>query len=96
MNALMVLGLPLRRHVTEPWLQPVARIGRTGSDEYVLKPVATVADANGATLVADITARRSGELFVFVNDAVLPVPNRWQVFYKNNTGTATIRIERAR
>ena len=96
MNALMYVGLPIRRYVMEPWFQPVARIGRTGSDEYVLKPASPGADANSTTLIAQITARRSGELFIFVNDAVLPVPNRWQVFYKNNTGAATVKVERSR
>jgi hypothetical protein len=42
-------------------------------------------------LDAEITARRSGELFLFVNDAVLPVPKNGQVFY-NNQGTATVTI----
>ncbi|HWI12841.1 MAG TPA: DUF2235 domain-containing protein, partial [Burkholderiales bacterium] len=87
----MYLGLPLRRYVAEPWLHPIARIGATGSDEYVLKPVR--GQGNDVTLVADITARRSGELFVFVNDAVLPVPDGWQVFYGNNTGSATVRVQ---
>jgi hypothetical protein len=73
------------------------RIGRTGSDEYLLKPVSSLgADAGSTALVAEITARRSGTLYFFVNDAVLPVPNAWQAFYKDNTGVATIRIERVR
>ena len=96
MNALMYLGMPLRRYVMESWFQPVARVGRTGSDEYVLKPVSPIADASSGTLVAEISARRGGELFLFVNDAVLPAPPAWQVFYKNNTGAATIKVERVR
>jgi hypothetical protein len=97
MSAPMYAGLPIRRYPTEAWFQPVVRIGRTGSDEYVLKPVSPLnADVDSTALVADITARRSGELYLFVNDVVLPMPNAWQVFYKNNTGMATIRIERTR
>jgi hypothetical protein len=97
MSAPMYVGLPIRRYPTEAWFQPVVRIGRTGSDEYVLKPASPPrADAGSTALVADITARRSGNLYLFVNDAVLPVPNAWQVFYKNNTGMATIEIERTR
>lgn len=90
----MRFGLLLRRHIREPWFKPIARIGSTGSDEYPLTPVdGSIPTVETKTLVAEITARRSGELFLFVNDAVLPVPQIWQVFYNNNSGTATITIE---
>lgn len=90
----MYFGLPLRRYVTEPWFRPIARIGARGSDEYVLKS-GHGGNGDGA-LVAEITARRSGELFLFVNDAVLPVPNAWQAFYGNNTGSAGVTVEPVR
>ncbi|MGE5525077.1 MAG: DUF2235 domain-containing protein [Rhodospirillaceae bacterium] len=83
-----------RRYMTEPWMRPVARIGEAGSDEYVLQP--RVGESSDTALVAEITARRSGELFLFVNDAVLPVPNTWQPFYADNTGAATVKVERSR
>jgi uncharacterized protein (DUF2235 family) len=90
----MYFRLLLRRHVRDPWFKPIARIGSTGSDEYPLHPVdGTIPTAKTKTLVADITARRSGELFLFVNDAVLPVPQIWQVFYNNNKGAATVTIQ---
>lgn len=33
---MMAAGVALRRHPTEPWFQPMARIGDTGNDSYVL------------------------------------------------------------
>jgi uncharacterized protein (DUF2235 family) len=86
----MYLALPLRRHITEPWFKPIARIGEYGNDEYPLDP-ADGSDSN--TLISEIKARRSGELFLFVNDAVLPVPKSWQIFYDNNGGTANVKVE---
>lgn len=32
----MAAAVPLRRHLTEPWFQPMARIGPTGNDAYAL------------------------------------------------------------
>jgi hypothetical protein len=45
-------------------------------------------------LVAHITAKTSGELFVYVNDVVLAWPGMKDYFYKNNRGTATVEVAR--
>jgi uncharacterized protein (DUF2235 family) len=45
------------------------------------------------TLVAHVTAKSSGELFLFVNDAVLMPPLSGNYFYTNNRGKATIKVE---
>ena len=63
-----------------------------------------------SVLVAEFEAPEAGELFFYVNDAVqlfprfistrfaprwlLPVQGRRVQFYKNNSGTATIRLQR--
>jgi hypothetical protein len=44
------------------------------------------------TLVADIVARSSGKLFIYVNDAVLMLPGLSGLFYDNNTGTAKVNV----
>jgi uncharacterized protein (DUF2235 family) len=47
------------------------------------------------TFVTEFIARDTGELFLFVNDAAhIAWPGRAQIFYRNNTGTATVTIER--
>jgi uncharacterized protein (DUF2235 family) len=45
-------------------------------------------------VVAEIKARTTGELFVYVNDAVLILPRLTDLFFSNNTGTGTIKVER--
>ena len=79
----MYPGLLFRRHLSEPWFKPIARIGYLGRDEYPLdlKPDG---ESSSGPFTAEITARRSGEIFLFVNDAILPLPNGWQFFYNNN------------
>jgi hypothetical protein len=48
-------------------------------------------------LIAEFTARSSGELFLFVNDATLVIRPGWRAegFYSNNFGTAHVMLERA-
>lgn len=89
--------LPFRRYWGEAWYKPIARIGERGSDEYPLEPADILNKSRAATtLVANLKARRSGELFLFVNDAVWPVPSRWQIFYGDNWGSATVEVRPAR
>jgi uncharacterized protein (DUF2235 family) len=73
------LGIPLRRSLTDPWFTPMARIGRKDGFEQPLDFQPT--DLKG-TFEAQLTAAQSGELFMFVNDAVLgrPLPPDW--FYQ--------------
>lgn len=61
----------LRRNLSESWFTPMARIGHTGHDEY---PLHAVGSSTAEKLVAEITARRSGELYLFLNDTTLPLP----------------------
>jgi hypothetical protein len=43
-------------------------------------------------LISDITADATGELFLYVNDAVLI--GRPNMFYRNNSGTAKVTVSR--
>lgn len=85
--AIMYAASPLKRSLGRNWFQPIARIGTYGKDQYSLGE-------------RPIRARTDGELFLFVNDAVLGVPNVWPVstvwsrFYPNNRGRATVTIRR--
>jgi uncharacterized protein (DUF2235 family) len=45
-------------------------------------------------LISDITADATGELFLYVNDAVLTWPGRTGMFYRNNGGTAKVTVKR--
>ncbi|HET6375945.1 MAG TPA: hypothetical protein VFF88_07825, partial [Methylocella sp.] len=48
----------------------------------------------GRTLISDITANATGELYLFVNDAVLAWPSLADLFYRNNSGTAKVMVKR--
>jgi hypothetical protein len=45
-------------------------------------------------LISDITADATGELFLYVNDAILTIPGLTKVFYENNSGTAKVTVTR--
>ena len=49
--------------------------------------------ADRRSMVAEITARRTGELFLYVNDAMPLVGDR-SCFTRNNRGTAKVSVER--
>ncbi len=95
-------GLPLRRVLNRPWFRPIARIGAVGADEYPLDPdtrpivstPAAPAPEEADELVTDIKARRTGELFLYVNDAVIGLPGLASVFYANNGGHAQVNVVR--
>jgi uncharacterized protein (DUF2235 family) len=46
------------------------------------------------SVVTEIRARTTGELFIYVNDAVLMWPSRSNQFFDNNAGTGTVMVER--
>jgi hypothetical protein len=46
------------------------------------------------SLISDITANATGELFLYVNDAVLTLPTLTNMFYNNNSGTAKVTVTR--
>jgi uncharacterized protein (DUF2235 family) len=86
----LMLGVPLRRELTRPWFRLVLRYGGVGGEEVFLDP-----DREKGT-INDIPIRptRSGELFIFVNDAVLGIPGLYDVFYGNNKGTGKLTVTR--
>jgi len=45
-------------------------------------------------LISDITADVTGELFLYVNEAVLALPGLTNVFYRGNAGTAKVTVKR--
>jgi hypothetical protein len=75
----------MRRYLDEQWFKPIAHVGEHSLSDHVLA---------GRGQLRDRT--RSGELFVFVNDAVIGVPRAWNSFYRNNSGEATVVIRKIR
>jgi uncharacterized protein (DUF2235 family) len=84
------LATPLRRELFRPWFRVVARFGGSGGEETFLDP-----DFTDIRWISEkVRATRDGELFIFVNDAVIGIPGWFDVFYKNNTGSAKVKITR--
>ncbi len=97
MNWKMALGLPIRRLVGSNWFATVVRIGNRGFGETVLSyerndsPPCQCPSATSYT--ATFRARKSGELFVYVNDSVIGIPGYVDTFYKNNKGKADLTLQ---
>jgi uncharacterized protein (DUF2235 family) len=97
-RSLMFAAMPLRRNPWQLWFRPIARIGTKGTDEYPLDLDApgTVRSPDRREITFVVRPRRDGELFLYVNDAVLGVPGVRRAFYANNQGTATLTVRRSR
>jgi uncharacterized protein (DUF2235 family) len=90
-------GTLLKRWWGQPWFKPIARVGRRGNDEYPLDSVRankTVPRNQAKILVARLTPTRSGELYLYVNDAV-GIPGMFGRYYRNNQGSATVTVSEA-
>jgi hypothetical protein len=89
-RTIMTLATPLRRAWLRPWFRVVARYGATGGEETFLDP-----DFSDLHWINEpVRPTRDGELFLFVNDAVIGIPGLFDVFYANNGGSANVTITR--
>jgi uncharacterized protein (DUF2235 family) len=85
------LGVPLRRELFEDWGRIVLRYGRVGGEEAFLEP-----DPDDPRIESAFRPTRNGELFVFVNDAVIGIPGLYDVLYLNNLGSAKVTVTRTK
>ncbi|MDE1934468.1 DUF2235 domain-containing protein [Bradyrhizobium sp.] len=83
------LLLPLKRHYGQPWFQPVARYGAIGSQFDFLEPDP---DPRFTRISEYVSPKVPGELFLYVNDAVTPIPG-WQPFYGDNSGCISFFVK---
>jgi hypothetical protein len=91
-------ALLIRRHLSANWFEMMARVGGSSSGGIVLKlerqdPPRCQCPPGPVRYTATIRVRRSGELFFYVNDAVIGWPGVFDYFYRNNTGKADVLIE---
>jgi hypothetical protein len=78
----------LKRHYGEPWLQPIARYGTIGNELDFLEPDP---DPSVTKISENVVPKVPGELFFYVNDAVIGLPGI-QPFYWDNKGCATFFV----
>ena len=90
-RARMTLLWPLKRAFIRPWFKVIARVGATGTDEEFLDPGPTEPDNRHSE---NIIARHDGEIFFYVNDAVVALPWLTGVFYHGNLGEAEVTIRK--
>jgi hypothetical protein len=98
MTSAMMLGLPIRRLLATNWFATILRIGNTGLGEVVLPfdrqdspPCQCPATT---TYTATFKAQKTGEVFVYVNDAVIGLPGYFDVFYRsNNKGKSDLTLQ---
>ena len=83
---------PFRRHLFADWYQPIARIDNKLLERYplVLKEPAPLTEQK--ELITEITAHRSGRLYLYLNDVVIFAPGGWDQFYVNNNGHARVTV----
>lgn len=93
MEVIWFYRLPLRRDMFEPWFSQHVRIGNTGRDTQPLFPKVPPARdyLKRDTLVADFTARRNGEMFLFTNEAIGRIAP-FDHYYKGNRGEISVSI----
>jgi uncharacterized protein (DUF2235 family) len=85
------LGVPLRRELFEDWFRIVLRYGRVGGEEDFLEP-----DPDDPIIESPFRPKRDGELFMFVNDAVIGIPGLYDRLYRNNKGSARVTVTRTK
>ena len=84
---------PLRRSLSERWFQPLVKIvpapgnGSSQVESVDLQP------SPAGVYSAEFVAARTGEVFLFVNDAIVSWRGLTQDFYGNNEGMALVQIE---
>jgi Uncharacterized alpha/beta hydrolase domain (DUF2235) len=84
---------PLRRSLSERWFQPLVKIvpspesGSSRVEALDMKPDAP------KVYSAEFVADRTGEVFLFLNDAIVSWNGLTRDFYDNNNGMAQVQIE---
>lgn len=90
LRAQMFVLTPLRRVLLRPWFRVIARVGEAGTDEYFLDPDWNQTLNAATRLDVPIRPNRSGEFYLYVNEAVFP----WHMdfWYRNNKGSAKVTV----
>lgn len=70
------------------WQRPISDAAALAAVERAATP------ADQRSLTVELRPRSSGELFLFVNDAVVAWPGLTDLFYRNNHGRAELTLER--
>jgi uncharacterized protein (DUF2235 family) len=84
-------GVPYRRLIWSNWFATIVRVGGPGLEEHLLD----LREEKPGVWTATFEPRSSGEVFLYVNDAVIGLPWVYGLFYwSNNHGTAEVKLEK--
>ena len=88
-TATHMILMPIRREMWRPWFQMIARYGVSGGEEDFLDPDP---DPKVKDLSEIVQPKVKGELFFYLNDAVIGIPGLYNYFYKDNQGCVSVFI----
>ncbi len=86
---LQLPGAPYRRLIWSNWFATILRVGGPGLEEHLLQ-----FEEKEGGWTTTFQPRSSGEVFLYVNDAVISLPWIYDLFYRNNHGTAEVTLEK--
>lgn len=92
----LYLLTPFRRHLFADWYQPIARVDNKLLDRFPLAPKDPDPLRRQTELTTEITAHRGGNLYLYLNDAVLFTPGAFKGIYANNQGHAWVTVTEIR
>jgi len=78
----------------EPKAITESNFSKINKESYEFMKACSPTPPSRRTMVVEITARTSGSFFLYVNDAVLMIPGLTDLFYRNNSGAASVNIEK--
>ena len=84
---------PLRRSLSERWFQPLVKIVPSAKNGSSYVEAVDLKLSSEGVYSAEFVAARTGEVFLFVNDAIVSWRGLTQGFYDNNNGMALVQIE---
>jgi uncharacterized protein (DUF2235 family) len=87
---LQLAGAPYRRLIWSNWFATILRVGGPGLEEHLLD----LEEEKAGVWTTTFEPRSSGEVFLYVNDTVISLPWIYGFFYRNNHGTAEIKLEK--
>jgi hypothetical protein len=83
-------GVPYRRLIWSNWFATILRVGGPGLEEHLLD----LREEKTGVWTATFEPRSSGEVFLYVNDAVIGLPWVYGLFYWNNHRSAEVKLEK--
>lgn len=97
------LGIPLRRNLLSPWYQPFARLDQYWFDRYELKNQKDLYSEDERNVMDEssthdclrtlIKARKTEQLYLYLNDGMSIHQSLGHDFYKNNQGYAETSVK---